>query len=281
MNYKDRIKEFELYLIREEKAKNTIEKYMRDIRIFYEWFEEKMRYEDVTKDVLIEYKTYLRNSIEKTSTINSKISSLNAFFTWAESELLKIKVFKCQKSLFGQEEKNLSIEDVKRLINVSESERDKLIIETIVKTGIRVSEISSITVLAIKVNKAIVNNKGKERIVIIPYDLCNKLKLFCKKNKIENGPVFISKNGNPIDRKQVWKLMKNLCKESGVNSKKVFPHNLRHLFAREYYKENKNIVKLASILGHSSIETTRIYTMETEMECRISIEKLKFIHLIE
>ena len=280
MNYKDKIKEFETHLIEAEKSKNTIDKYLRDIKQFYKWFDNK-NYTNVTKEILLKYKNYLKEKIDKTSTINSKISSINAYFIWAESELLKIKVIKCQKSLFGSEDKKLSVADVKKLIGASKCERDKLLIETIVRTGIRVSEVSYITVNAIDDKKAKVNNKSKVRVVLIPSELCIRLKKYCKDNNIKTGQVFITRNGTPIDRKQIWRMMKDLCEKAGVDKTKVFPHNLRHLFAREYFNKNKDIVKLASILGHSSIETTRIYTMETEEECRNSIEKLEIFHFRE
>ena len=157
------------------------------------------------------------------------------------------------------------------------NDRLKYLIETIVKTGARVSEVKFITVESIEVGKAIVDNKGKMRIILIPRKLCIKLNDYCKEQHINKGPIFLTKKGKTINRKQIWQMMKDLADKAGVPKEKVFPHNLRHLFAREFYKQTHDIVKLASILGHSSIETTRIYTKETEDECREDLEKLDFV----
>lgn len=146
--------------------------------------------------------------------------------------------------------------------------------QTICSTGIRVSELKFITLSAIKCGQADINCKGKSRTVIIPYELCNMLKQYAKDQKIETGSIFITKNGCPLDRSNIWKLMKSLCEIASVSKEKVFPHNLRHLFARTYYSIEKDIVRLADILGHSSIETTRIYTMESGKIHRLQIQKL-------
>lgn len=270
-----KIKLFERHLKEEEKAENTIDKYLRDINEFYEWYDKDGV---VTKDVLLDYKEHLKKSKLKVSTINSKISSLNAFFTYTENETLKLKVLKCQKSLFGSKEKELTKREYKRLYEVSKNnEKLRLIVETIVKTGVRVSEIEYITYKSLNIGKAIVDNKGKIRTILIPRKLCVALKDYCRKVGINTGPIFLTRNGTPIDRKQIWQMMKALADKAGVTKEKVFPHNLRHLFAREFYKATHDIVKLASLLGHSSIETTRIYTKETEDECREDLEKLEFV----
>ena len=287
------IKEFEKHIRTEERADNTIKKYLRDIKEFYKWFLRDNpkksciggHYQtEVTKEILLDYKERLKNSNLKVSSINSKISSLNAFFTYTENESLKIKIIKCQKSLFGSKEKELTRHEFNKLYEASKNNiRLKYIIETIVKTGIRVSEIQYITRESLDAGKTIVDNKGKIRTILIPRKLCKLLKDYCKescgrkhlKSPIESGPIFLSRTGKPISRKQIWQMMKNLATKAGVPKEKVFPHNLRHLFAREFYKQTHDIVKLASILGHSSIETTRIYTKETEDECRVDIEKLK------
>ena len=271
----DKIKFFKRHLIEEEKAENTIDKYLRDINEFYEWHNNS---KIVTKDDLLDYKEYLKKSRLKVSSINSKISSLNAYFTYTENENLKVKVLKCQKSLFGSKEKELTKYEFNKLYEVAKNnDRLKYLIETIVKTGVRVSEVKFITVESIEVGKAIVDNKGKTRTILIPKKLCKKLKDYCKKQHINTGPMFLTKNGKSINRKQIWQMMKDLADKAGVPKLKVFPHNLRHLFAREFYKQTHDIVKLASILGHSSIETTRIYTKETEDECRVEIEKVKIL----
>jgi site-specific recombinase XerD len=271
----EKVKMFERHLKEEEKADNTIDKYVRDISEFYEWYGEN---DIVTKDVLLAYKEYLKRIKLKVSTINSKISSLNAYFTYTENESLKLKVLKCQKSLFGSKEKELTKYEFNKLYEAAKNNnRLKYLIETIAKTGARVSEVKFITVESIEIGKAIVDNKGKIRTILIPRKLCKKLKDYSKKQSINTGPIFLTKNMEPIDRKQMWQMMKDLADKAGVPKEKVFPHNLRHLFAREFYKQTHDIVKLASILGHSSIETTRIYTKETEDECRIEIEKLEIL----
>lgn len=271
----DKIKLFERHLKEDEKAENTINKYLRDIKEFYEWHSNA---NDVKKDDLLDYKDYLKKSKLKVSSINSKISSLNAYFIYTENESLKLKVLKCQKSLFGSKEKELTKYEFNKLYEAAKNNsRLKYLIETIAKTGARVSEVKFITVESIEVGKAIVDNKGKIRTILIPRKLCKKLKDYCKKQHINTGPIFLTKSRKPLDRKQIWQMMKDLADKAGVPKEKVFPHNLRHLFAREFYKQTHDIVKLASILGHSSIETTRIYTKETEDECRIEIEKLEIL----
>lgn len=271
----DKIKLFERHLKEDEKAENTINKYLRDIKEFYEW---NGNSNDVTKDDLLDYKEHLKKSKLKVSSINSKISSLNAYFTYTENESLKLKVLKCQKSLFGSKEKELTKYEFNKLYEAAKNNsRLKYLIETIAKTGARVSEVKFITVESIEIGKAIVDNKGKIRTILIPRKLCKKLKDYCKKQHINTGPIFLTKNGKPIDRKRIWQMMKDLADRAGVEKVKVFPHNLRHLFAREFYNQTHDIVKLASILGHSSIETTRIYTKETEDECRQELEKLDFV----
>lgn len=271
----DKIKLFKRHLKEDEKAENTINKYLRDIKEFYEW---NGNSNDVTKDDLLDYKEHLKKSKLKASSINSKISSLNAYFTYTENESLKLKVLKCQKSLFGSKEKELTKYEFNKLYETAKNNsRLKYLIETIAKTGVRVSEVKFITVESIEIGKAIVDNKGKIRTILIPRKLCKKLKDYCKKQNINTGPIFLTNNRTSLNRKQIWKMMKDLAEKAGVSKEKVFPHNLRHLFAREFYKQTHDIVKLASILGHSSIETTRIYTKETEEECREYIERISFI----
>lgn len=295
----DKIKLFEKHLKEEEKAENTTKKYLRDIKEFYDWFRfvgaklcepgcmgefhepicmGEFHEPHITKEDLLNYKEHLKKSNLKVSSINSKISSLNAYFTYTENESLKLKVLKCQKSLFGSKEKELTKYEFNKLYEAAKNNnRLKYLIETIAKTGARVSEVKFITVESIEIGKAIVDNKGKIRTILIPRKLCKKLKDYCKKQSINTGPIFLTKHKKPIDRKQIWQMMKDLADKAGVKKAKVFPHNLRHLFAREFNKQTHDIVKLASILGHSSIETTRIYTKETEDECREELEKLDFV----
>lgn len=303
-----KIEIFEEHLKKEERSENTINKYLRDIKEFYNWLDEQniSRGEHcepaVTKNNLLGYKEHLSKSKLKISSINSKISSLNAYFTYIENESLKIKFIKCQKSLFGSKERELTKNEFNKLYSAAKNNnRFKYLIEAIVKTGIRVSEVKYITVASLKRGKVEVKNKGKIRTILIPRKLCIKLLDYNHKRKhSRNGKlhgttprtgelheptrtgelyeaIFTTRNGTPINRKQIWQMMKDLAAKAGVPKEKVFPHNLRHLFAREFYKQTHDIVKLASILGHSSIETTRIYTKETEDECRIEIERVMIL----
>ena len=289
----DKTIQFEMHLREEEKAENTINKYLHDIKEFFFCFRlvgANACGALVTKDALLDYKEHLKKSRLKVSSINSKISSINAYFAFSENESLKLKVLKCQKSLFGSKEKELTKNEFNKLYNATRNdERLRLLIETISKTGIRVSEVRYITVDAIKKGKTEIDNKGKIRTILIPRKLCIKLLDYHRRNIVYRigglsnrtgelyEPIFTTRNGTPLDRKQIWQMLKNLADKAGVPREKVFPHNLRHLFAREFYRQTHDIVKLASILGHSSIETTRIYTNETENECRIELERLSFV----
>ena len=281
----DKIKMFERHLVKEEKADNTIKKYVQDVKEFYNYLEME-NYKAtavgetlVSKEILLKFKNHLRKSKLKITTINSKISSLNAFLKYIEYGSFKLKVLKCQKSIFGTKEKELKRDEFKRLcIASNEDERLKLIMETLAKTGARASELKYITAESLKNGCARVFNKSKERTIIIPRKLCIKLKdYYRKKNVKANDPIFTTRKGTPIDRKQLWQMMKRLSEKAKVDKAKVFPHNLRHLFAREFYRATHDIVKLSSILGHCNIETTRIYAKETEDECRMEMERISFI----
>lgn len=299
--FENKLNDFETFLMQQEKAENTVEKYIRDIKEFYNWLKnlisnveningtyisqeriianEEVKCEILTKEIVIKYKEYLKEKHkDKITSINSKISSLNSFFIFIERQELTLKIIKCQKSLFGRKEKELTKEDLdKLLIAAGSDERLFYLIETIATTGIRVSEVKSITVEALRNKRAVVNNKGKVREVHIPSKLCEILLMYCKKHNISEGAVFTTRNGKVLHRSYIWVMLKSLCKKANVDEKKVFPHNLRHFFAREFYRETKDIVKLATILGHSSIETTRIYTLENEDEIVKAIENLQFI----
>ena len=308
----EKIKMFESYLKEEEKAENTIMKYVHDIKEFYSWLATlhdncRGRHSvvlrrgehcepEVTKEILLGYKDHLKKSKLKATTINSKISSLNAFFTYTKNESLKLKVLKCQKTIFGCKERELTQTEYRKLYSVcNDNDKLRLIIETISCTGIRVSELKYITYESLKNGKAVIDNKGKIRTILLPIKLCIKLINYFHNNKFcsekpctpeqsRRGelcePVFTTRNGTPIDRKQIWYMLKKLSDKAGIPKEKVFPHNLRHLFAHEFYKSTHDIVKLASLLGHSSIETTRIYTKETEDECREELERVSFISAI-
>ena len=191
-------------------------------------------------------------------------------------------MLKIQKQIFAERSKELTKGEYERLLDAAKQKKNErlyYLMQTICSSGIRVSELSSITVEAVKEHRANINCKGKMRVVILPKDLCRMLIGFAKEQKITSGPVFVTKRGKPIDRSTIWKMMKALCESAGVSKDKVFPHNLRHLFARTYYSIQKDIVRLADILGHSSINTTRIYTMETCEVHRKQIQRLGLLRL--
>ncbi len=266
------IENYRTYLIDEEKSKATIEKYVRDIAAFSKWIGEKQ----IEKSDVLEYKEYLIEHFAPAS-VNSVLSSLNAFFEYKELFGLKVKMLKIQKQIFAQRDKELTKAEYEKLLKTAKMKGNKklfFLMQTICSTGIRVSELKFVTVESVKCGRANINLKGKMRVVILPADLCKALRKYAEEEKIESGSVFVTKNGNPVDRSNIWKMMKGLCEIANVERGKVFPHNLRHLFARTYYSIQKDIVRLADILGHSSVNTTRIYTMETGEIHRLQIEKL-------
>lgn len=229
----------------------------------------------VEKSVVMEYKQELIKNFAPAS-VNSKIYSLNNFFEFKEWFNCKVKVLKIQKQIFASTEKKLTKTEYVRLLTAAKNKKNNrlyYILQTICSTGIRVSELCFITVLAVKTGQAEINCKGKMRTVFLPKALCKMLKEYIKKHNIKGGSVFVTKSGKPIDRSNVWSDMKKLCKSANVKKSKVFPHNLRHLFARIYYSQQKDLSRLADILGHSNIETTRIYTMESGETHRQQIEK--------
>lgn len=266
------ISDFNLYLIQEEKADSTIEKYIRDVKAFYKWSREKI----LTKETVLEYKRYIMMHYAPTSA-NSILSSVNHFFEFNKWYDLKVRSIKIQRQIFSAKERELTRDEYQRLLRAAKrknNEQLNLLMQTICSCGLRVSELKFITVEALSSQTAIIKCKGKMRQIFLPAMLCRVLKRYARSKKISSGSVFVTKTGKPLDRSNIWKMMKNLCESANVPSSKVFPHNLRHLFARTYYSIEKDIVRLADILGHSSINTTRIYTMENGDNCRKQIQKL-------
>lgn len=269
---KELIDKFKMYLIEEEKSSATIEKYIRDITAFYVWLQSA----ELNKVAVLNYKKYL-NEIYAPSSVNSMLSSINSFFIYNEWYELKVKTLKIQRQIFTSRDKELSKAEYERLLDAAKSKKNEklyMLMQTICSSGIRVSELCYITIEAIKQRQAIIKCKGKMRVVILPKDLCKMLYEYAKGQKITSGCVFVTKTGNPLDRSNIWKMMKSLCEDAKVSKDKVYPHNLRHLFARTYYSLQKDIVRLADILGHSSVNTTRIYTIETGEVHRRQIQKL-------
>ncbi len=272
------IGKFKQYLIEEEKSGATLEKYLRDVTAFFSWCVGSK----VDKMTVLRYKEHLIESNYAPSTVNSVLSSLNSFFEYNEWHGLRVKMIKIQKQIFAERNKELTKSEYEKLLDAAKQKKNErlyYLMQTICSCGIRVSELSSITIEAVRKRRANINCKGKMRVVILPKDLCKMLTEYAKRQKITSGPVFITKTGKPLDRSTIWKMMKSLCESAGVDKDKVFPHNLRHLFARTYYSIQKDIVRLADILGHSSVNTTRIYTMETGDIHRRQIQKLGLLRL--
>lgn len=265
------------YLKYEERSENTITQYQRDISSFLSWAESTGM--ELVKGTVIHYKEKLQEAYTPTS-VNTKLAALNSFFSYLERFDLKVKQLKIQRQAYCSSEKELTKGEYHRLVNTAkklENQRLALIIQTIGGTGIRVSELEFITGEAVYKGEAVVRLKGKTRTILIPEKLRRLLKQYMKQEKIQTGPVFITKNGRLLHRSSIWKMMKNLCKSAGVDEKKVFPHNLRHLFARCFYGIDKDIVKLADVLGHSSINTTRIYIISTGEEHRRQMDAMGLV----
>ena len=266
------IKKYRNYLINEEKSDATLEKYIRDISAFLAWLCGR----GVDKQTVLEYKAYLVENY-KPASVNSVLSSLNSFFAYNEWYDCKVKSLKIQKQIFASKDKELTKAEYERLLDAAKSKKNErlyLLMQTICSTGIRVSELRFITVAAVNSGVANINCKGKLRQVFLPKALCKVLTRYMREQKITSGSVFVSRTGKPLDRSNIWSDMKKLCEFAGVSKDKVFPHNLRHLFVRTYYSLQKDIVRLADILGHSSVNTTRIYTMETGEVHKRQIEKM-------
>ena len=276
-NVEKRVESFKQYLVEEEKSTATIEKYMRDIRTFLKWASSG----ELNKMLVLRYKEYLTANYAPASA-NSMLSSINSFFEFNEWHGLKVKMFKIQRQIFAERSKELTKEEYQRLLDAANKKNNKTLyylMQTICSSGIRVSELQSITVEAAREQQATIRCKGKMRVVILPEKLCRMLLKYAGERKITSGPLFITKKGKPLDRSSIWKMMKNLCETARVAKEKVFPHNLRHLFARTYYSLQKDIVRLADILGHSSINTTRIYTMESGEVHRKQIQNLGLLRI--
>lgn len=266
---------FREHLILEERSAATIQKYIRDVKAFVAYAQNSA----ITKETVIAYKKYLQENYAVRS-VNSMLASINSFFSLFGWDDLKVKSLKLQQQVFCPEEKELTKAEYTRLCKAAQrrhNERLNLILQTICGTGIRVSELQFITVEAAKCGEAVVRCKGKTRAVFIVRELRQKLLRYAAEQGIKSGMIFVTRTGKPISRTNIWREMKALCVEADVNPQKVFPHNLRHLFARIFYGIEKDIAKLADILGHSSINTTRIYIISTGIEHRRRMENMHLI----
>lgn len=257
----EHIRRYAVHLREEERAETTVQKYLHDLNALRAYLDGQ----PLTKSLLIQWKERLTETYAPAS-VNSMLAAANGFFAFMGWRELTVKLLKIQKSPFCDGEKELTQAEYARLVRAAEQEgnaRLSLLIQTICATGIRVSELQYITVEAVRSGRAEVNNKGKRRLAFLPDKLRRLLKQYIQKQKITAGAVFVTRSGKPLDRSNIWRDMKKLCESAGVEPGKVFPHNLRHLFARTYYALEKDLSRLADLLGHSNVNTTKIYTMES------------------
>ena len=270
------IAQYEAYIRDEERAPATMEKYLRDIRAFAAWLEGR----PVTKELVVVWKEHLLSQGQAPATVNSKLSAINGLFHFLGWDECRVKFLKLQRRMFRDTAKELNRDEYQRLLEAAQArgqQRLELLLETICSTGIRVSEVRYITVEAAQVGRADVSLKGKIRTILLPGKLCRKLLKYAKKQKTVSGEIFLAKDGRSLTRRQIWREMKGLCTLAGVAPSKVFPHNLRHLFATAFYHACRDIVRLADVLGHSSIETTRIYLVTTGEEQAKQLDKLGLV----
>lgn len=260
------------FLSQEERAPATLEKYLRDVRAFVSWLDGRL----VTKQLAAEWKVYLLSQGLLPATVNGKVSAVNGLFRFLGWEDCRVKFLKLQRRAFRDASRDLTRSEFERL-RAAASGRLALLLEAICATGIRVSEVRYITVEAAQSGRADISLKGKIRTILLPGKLCRKLLKFARQQKIASGEIFLTKDKKSLSRHQIWREMKILCKKAGVEASKVFPHNLRHLFAVTFYKATRDIVKLADLLGHSSINTTRIYLLTTGTEHVRQLERLGLI----
>jgi len=266
---------FAACLREEERSCATVQKYCREAAQFAAWLGGR----EVSGELVRTYKESLRET-RTPSGVNGAVAALNRLFESLGKPEWKLRAVKIQRQAFRDEAKELTTAEYRRLLAAAEAKRSRrllLIMETICSTGIRVSELRFFTVEAVRQGRAEVTNKGKTRTVFLPRKLQKLLLQYVKERKITAGPVFVTRSGRPVDRSNIWHDMKALCKDAHVAESKVFPHNLRHLFARTYYNLEKDIVRLADILGHASVNTTRIYTMETGDAHRKHLERMRLV----
>ena len=270
------IRRFTRHLETSEYARGSVEKYLRDVRAFASWADGRA----VTRELAARWKEHLLAEGLQPVTVNSKLAALNRLSIFLGWKRLHVKYLRVQRKLFRSRDRELTREEYQSLLDTARDqgrERLALMIETICATGIRVSELRYITVEAVRAGRADISLKGKIRTILIPGKLCRKLRKYAAKRKTASGEVFLTGSGRGIGRRQIWAEMKALCAAAGVSPSKVFPHNLRHLFARTYYRTYKDVVRLADVLGHSSVETTRIYLVSTGDEHARQLERLRLV----
>lgn len=271
----DKIQEFETYLYQQERSANTIEKYRRDLQSFFSFLNGR----EFSKDGLLSWKEQLIGSYAPVS-VNSMLAAVNTFLDWLGLSSMKVKPLKIQREVFSKPEKELTRQEYRRLVEAADRKHNRrlsLLLQTICATGIRVSELRFITVEAVQTGRAVVDCKSKTRTVFLSVDLCRTLRRYCREQGMESGVIFRTKTGKPLDRSNIWKNMKALCESAGVEPGKVFPHNLRHLFARTFYGLEKDLSRLADLLGHTNVTTTRIYTMESGWEHAKQLDRMGLV----
>ena len=264
------------YLHNQERAAATVEKYGRALGAFYAWLPAD---KCVDKEIAISYKREL-TSRRAPAGVNADLAALNGFFRFMGWDTCRLKPLHLQRRTFAAKEKELSRGEYERLVAAADGRGDSrlsLLLQVMAATGIRVSEVAYITVETVHAGKAEVSLKGKTRTILLPGKLCRKLLKYAKQQKIASGELFLTRSGRALNRKEIWAMMKRLCRRAGVEQSKVFPHNLRHLFARVFYKTQKDIAKLADLLGHSSVETTRIYLLTSGEEHRQALDRLQLV----
>lgn len=272
----ENMKLFESYLLERENAPATIRKYKTDVHTFFRYLHEN---QEITKECLIQYKNWLIEHYALSS-VNSMLVALNQYLVCIGMERWKLRRVKTQRKIYEEEQKELSSEDYFRLIEAARSEgkeRLALMMETMCSTGIRVSELKFFTVESVRSGIVRVWNKGKYRLVVLPEKLCVKLEKYIVDRKLQSGMVFVTRNGKPVDRSNIWREMKKLAESVGISKEIVFPHNLRHLFGRTFFHMTRNLVLLADILGHSSMEVTRIYASDGIASWKEKIEQLNLV----
>ena len=273
---RQQIRAYAHHLQLEEKRGATVEKYLRDVRAFACWLNGRQ----ITKELCAQWKAHLTDQNYAPASVNAMLSALNSLLEFLDLRECRVKFLKIQRRLFRDADRELTKDDYQRLLNTAYKlgrERLGLLVETIGATGIRVSEVQYITVDAVQRGKAEIALKGKIRTILLPGKLCRKLLKYAKKQKTASGAIFRTKSGKELGRRQIWAELKGLCKHAGVEPGKVFPHNLRHLFATVFYRACRDIAKLADLLGHSSIETTRIYLVASGTEHRREIDRLGLV----
>lgn len=269
------IKEFQQYLIDDEKAELTIYKYIREINELSNYLSGKQ----LSKERILAYREYLQSK-NQVRTVNSKLSAVNSYLEFTCQGHCKVKLLKIQRCSFTSEERELLEKEYRRLLAIAEEQGNRrlyLLLMTLCATGLRVSELSFVTIEALATGRVNICLKGKNRIVILPKQLINHLAIYAREKGIQSGPVFCTRTGRPLDRSNICRDMKKLCSLANVDIRKVFPHNLRHLFARTYYNLEKNLSHLADILGHSSIETTRIYVATSAREHEKILNRMQLL----